>query len=122
MGEKNSTKKLVWYVLFALVTVVCCYLFVVVFFYFIYPYNISLKLAFWPFVSEEQVGQMYSEATVKVTFKYQNDEFEDIEVSKYEPNSNSLIKHMNKKEENSMTFVPTYLKRTEAEENYDKRN
>ena len=81
MGEKNSTKKLVWYVLFALVTVVCCYLFVVVFFYFIYPYNISLKLAFWPFVSEEQVGQMYSEATVKVTFKYQNDEFEDEEIS-----------------------------------------
>lgn len=81
MSEKNSTKKLVWYVLFALVTVVCCYLFVVVFFYFIYPYNISLKLAFWPFVSEEQVGQMYSEATVKVTFKYQNDEFEDEEIS-----------------------------------------
>ncbi len=51
-----------------------------------------------------------------------NDEFEDLNIEKYEPNSTNLIKYMSKRKENSMTFIPTYLKRTEAEENYDKRN
>ena len=51
-----------------------------------------------------------------------NDSFEDIEVIKYEPNSLNLIKNINKKEEDPMTFIPNYLKRTEAEENYDKRS
>ena len=51
-----------------------------------------------------------------------NDDFDDLDVKKYEPNSTNLIKYINKKEEDSKTFIPTYLKRTEAEENYDKRN
>ena len=51
-----------------------------------------------------------------------NDLFEDLEVKKYEPNSLNLLKYINKKEEDPMTFIPNYLKRTEAEENYDKRS
>ena len=51
-----------------------------------------------------------------------NDDFDDLDVKKYEPNSTNLIKYINKKEEDSKAFIPTYLKRTEAEENYDKRN
>ena len=50
-----------------------------------------------------------------------NDIFEDLEVVKYKPNSLSLI-NINKKVEDPMTFIPNYLKRTEAEENYDKRS
>lgn len=50
-----------------------------------------------------------------------NDSFEDLEVTKYRPNSLSLI-NINKKNEDPMIFVPNYLKRTEAEENYDKRS
>ena len=34
----------------------------------------------------------------------------------FKPNIDNLYKHNLKREENSMTFVPTYLKRTEAEE------
>lgn len=51
-----------------------------------------------------------------------NDKFEDLEVVKFEPNSSNLIKYMHKRKEDSMKFIPTYLKRTEAEENYDKRS
>ena len=50
------------------------------------------------------------------------DEFSDINVIKYKPNSKRLLKYMDKKEEDPMTFIPCYLKRTEAEENYDKRS
>ena len=51
-----------------------------------------------------------------------NDEFDDLDVVKYKTNSSNLIKFMHKRKENSMSFIPTYLKRTEAEENYDKRS
>lgn len=51
-----------------------------------------------------------------------NDDFENINVKKYEPNSLNLIKYMHKRKEDKVSFVPTYLKRTEAEENYDKRS
>ncbi|MBR1890172.1 MAG: hypothetical protein IJ817_00620 [Clostridia bacterium] len=74
---KSSNKKLIWYVLFAIVTVVCCYLFVVIYFFYISPYNISLRLTFWPFSTEQQIGEMYSEALVKVSYTYKADEFDD---------------------------------------------
>lgn len=73
--EKKGNSKLVWYVLFVFMTVILCYLFTVVYFYFISPYNISLKLAFWPFNSEEQVADMYCEATVEIEFDVTNEEF-----------------------------------------------
>lgn len=50
------------------------------------------------------------------------DSFDNVDVKKYEPDNKSLIKHMHKKLEDKVTFIPSYLKRTEAEENYDKRN
>lgn len=51
-----------------------------------------------------------------------NDVFEDLQVEKYKPDSSNLIKNVKLKEEDPMTFAPTYLKRTEAEENYDKKD
>ena len=66
--NKKSNSKTLWYILFAFVTVIMCYLFIVVYFYFISPYNISLKLAFWPFVPEHKIGEMYLDATVDVSF------------------------------------------------------
>ena len=44
-----------------------------------------------------------------------NDVFEDLQVEKYKPDSSNLIKNVKLKEEDPMTFAPTYLKRTEAE-------
>ncbi|MGN1200960.1 MAG: hypothetical protein ACI4R8_01665 [Candidatus Caccovivens sp.] len=77
--ENKSNSKLVWYILFAVVTVVLCYLFAVVYFYFISPYNIALKIGFWPFVSDTQIADMYADATVEIEFKVQNSEFQDEE-------------------------------------------
>ncbi len=67
-NKKTSNSKTLWYILFAFITVVMCYLFVVVYFYFISPFNISLKLALWPFVPQQNIGEMYLDATVDVTF------------------------------------------------------
>ena len=46
------------------------------------------------------------------------DEF-DFETIKYVPDLDNFFKHNFKRKENSMTFVPTYLKRVEAEEKLD---
>ena len=75
MGEdkKNSNSKVIWYVLFAIVTVILCYLFIVVYFYYISPNNISAKLIVWPFSSNQQIGQMYLDATVEIDFKVTNE-------------------------------------------------
>lgn len=50
-----------------------------------------------------------------------NDSFDEIEVKKYTPDLNNLYKNMNKKEENSITFVPNYLKKPEAEEKLNEK-
>lgn len=76
MGEKGNTK-VVWYILFAVITVVLCYLFVVVYFYYISPANISLKIAFWPFASEERKGELCADAVAEINFNFQNDDFEE---------------------------------------------
>ncbi len=90
----NGKKKLVWTILFSLITIVLCYLFIVVYFYFINPYNISMRLTFWPFVSESQMGQMYNEATVDVTFTYKDEETEEnttVSASGVNVNQNGFI-------------------------------
>lgn len=66
----RGNKKLLWYILFALIAVVFCYLFIVVFFYYVSPYNISLKLTLWPFSSSKQVGKLYDDAIVNVHVTY----------------------------------------------------
>lgn len=48
-----------------------------------------------------------------------NDDF-DFEVKKYSPDLNKLFKYLDKNYEEVHTFVPNYLKKTEAEENLNK--
>ena len=56
-------------------------------------------------------SRMYSDNPIFVSL----DEF-DFEVVPFKPDLNNFYKYNLKKEENSMTFIPNYLKRTEAEE------
>lgn len=80
--EKKGNTKIIWYILFAFITIIMCYLFSVVFFFFISPYDISLKTNLWPFLSDAQIGEFYSEAIVDIKFTAQNDEyFGEVEVS-----------------------------------------
>lgn len=78
MAEKKGNSKIVWIILFAIVTVLLCYLFTVVYFFFISPYNISLKLGFWPFASEQSIGDMYMDAVVQINYKATDDHFEEV--------------------------------------------
>lgn len=79
---KHSNLKVIWYVLFAIITVILVYLFVVVYFFYISPYNISVKTAIWPFLSDQTIGEMYLDSTVEINFTVANDvTFEDEEKS-----------------------------------------
>ncbi|MBE7075669.1 MAG: hypothetical protein E7375_01185 [Clostridiales bacterium] len=72
--DKKSSKKLVWYILFAIITVVMCYLLVVVYFHIVSPNNITTKLAIWPFNSTQKIGEMYLDAVVEIDFTIEDDE------------------------------------------------
>lgn len=80
MEEKKSNSKIIWTVLFTLVSVVLCYLFIVVYFYFISPNNISAKLTVWPFTGETNVAKIYKDAVVDIKFNvFDDDLFENVE-------------------------------------------
>lgn len=80
--RRSSNAKVIWYILFAFITVIMCYLSIVVYFSYISPYNISLRTGLWPFFSDQAIGEMYLDATVEINFVV-NDEisFEEIEKS-----------------------------------------
>lgn len=69
---KSSNAKVIWYILFAFVTVILIYLCTVAYFFYISPYNISIKTKLWPFLSDQTVGEMYLDATVEIDFTIKN--------------------------------------------------
>lgn len=69
---KSSNAKVIWYILFAFVTVILIYLCTVAYFFYISPYNISIKTKLWPFLSDQMVGEMYLDATVEIDFTIKN--------------------------------------------------
>ena len=81
MGEKTSNKKLIWYILFVVFTILLCYLSIVIYFYYGSPYNISLKMNLWPFNSTTSAGQLYQDAIVQIEF-YDDDELTFDQVKK----------------------------------------
>ena len=74
-------------------------------------YNVILEESYIKLEDIIEKAKMYSDKPVFVTL----DEF-DFETNAFSPNLNNFYKQNLKKEENSMTFVPNYLKKTEAEE------
>lgn len=81
MAEKKGNSKIIWIILFAIITVLLCYLFTVVYFYFISPYNISAKRGLWPFGSDQTVGEMYMDSVVHINYKTVDDNFENVDVN-----------------------------------------
>lgn len=73
--EKKGNTKLIWYILFALITIIMCYLFCVVYFFYISPNNISVKTKIWPFLTNSQLGQLYNEAVVDISYKVEDEEY-----------------------------------------------
>lgn len=72
------------------------------------------------YIKLEQLIEKVNKLNKKVIY-VSNDEFENVKTIKYKPNINNLYKYMNKKEENSITFIPNYLKKTEAEEKLNEK-
>lgn len=72
--KKKGNSKLIWYILFVFITVIMCYLFCVVFFFYISPYDISIKTKIWPFLTESQLGQLYDDAVVDIEYQVMDEE------------------------------------------------
>lgn len=81
MAEKKGISKVFWIILFAVITILLCYLFTVVSFYFIWPYNISAKLGLWPFGSQQSIGRMYMDSVVQINYKAIDDHFENVDIN-----------------------------------------
>lgn len=78
-------------------------------------YNIIMEERYIKLDELAEHVKMYSNNPIFVSL----DEF-DFDVVPFKPDLNNFYKYNLKREEDSMTFVPCYLKRTEAEENlYD---
>lgn len=77
-------------------------------------YNIIMKESYIKCEDIIKEAKKYGENPVFVS----SDDF-DFEVISYKPNLNNFYKQNLRVEENSITFVPNYLKRTEAEEKLD---
>ena len=71
--EKKSNKKLILFIVLGFVAVLLCYAFVVLYFFCISPENIKLKLGLWPLLSDNQVGEIYLDAAVEITFSAEDD-------------------------------------------------
>ena len=81
MNDTKKKSKLIWYILFGIISAILCYLFVVVYFYFISPCNISLKLALWPFASEELIADMYLDSVVEIDYTCKDENLDDVQKS-----------------------------------------
>ncbi len=77
--KKKNTSKIVWGIVLGVVSVILCYMFVVIHFFFFAPNNIALKLKLWPFVSNSTLGDIYLDATVEIDFTATEDFETDIE-------------------------------------------
>ena len=76
-------------------------------------YNTLLKEQYIKLEDIIKKANSYNKKIVYVS----NDNFETLETVKYSPNLKRALKYIKPVQENPITFVPTYLKKTEAEEN-----
>ncbi len=68
----STNMKVFWIIFSIILSLAVIYMFVVIYFYYISPNNISLKLKIWPFNSDEAIAEMYVDTTVKLEFEMQN--------------------------------------------------
>lgn len=75
-------------------------------------YNVLLKEQYLTLEKLQEKAESYNK---KITY-ISNDNFPFLKTSSYIPNLNNTLKFIKLKKEEPLTFVPTYLKKTEAEE------
>ena len=65
-AQTKNSKRLWWGIALTVLAILLCYMFVAIYFFFISPNNISLKLTIWPFLSNQAVADLCLDATVEV--------------------------------------------------------
>lgn len=75
-------------------------------------YNVLLKEQYIPLEKLQEKAKSYNKEITYIS----NDSFDNLETILYIPNLNNTFKYIELTKEDPLTFVPTYLKRTEAEE------
>ncbi len=71
---KRQNSLIVWIIVAVIATIVFCYGFSVLYFYEISPNNISSKISVWPFLSDKDIGNMYKESLVEISFMTEDSE------------------------------------------------
>lgn len=74
----STNMKVFWIIFSIILSLAVIYMFVVIYFYYISPNNISLKLKIWPFNSDDAIAEMYVDTTVKLEFETQNPETNEV--------------------------------------------
>ncbi len=70
MEETKSKRKLIFWIVFAVIAVVLAYVITVLYFFVFSPNNIRAKMIVWPFFSEANVADMYEQASAEIQFTY----------------------------------------------------
>ena len=80
MAENNGAKKVFVIIGMVLLGIVLCYFSVALYFYFATPNDIASKLSVWNLMSDNEIGEMYLEATYEV--RYGDEDFVGVNVDK----------------------------------------
>ncbi len=70
---KKQNSLVVWIIVAIVFAIVFCYGFSVLYFYQISPNDVSAKLSVWPFLSDNDIGNMYLDTMVEISVKNEED-------------------------------------------------
>ncbi|MDE6583473.1 MAG: hypothetical protein K2K31_02360, partial [Clostridia bacterium] len=70
MAEKKGNRKLWFWIIFAVIAVVLAYVITVMYYFVFSPNNIRAKMIVWPFFTEANIAEMYSQASAEIQFSY----------------------------------------------------
>ena len=80
MAENNGAKRIFVIIGMVLLSIVLCYFSVALYFYFVTPNDITSKLSTWNLMGDNEIGEMYLDATYEVS--YGDEDFVGVNVDK----------------------------------------
>ena len=80
MAENNGAKRVFFIIGMVLLSIVLCYFSIVLYFYFARPYDITGKLSVWNLMNDNEIGEMYLEATYDI--RYEEEDFVGVNIDK----------------------------------------
>ena len=80
MAENSGAKRIFVIIGMVLLSIVLCYFSVALYFYFVTPNDITSKLSTWNLMGDNEIGEMYLDATYEVS--YGEEDFVGVNVDK----------------------------------------